>query len=220
MRSVVFLPFRLGSCEAVCLSSYLYVFVNVKSDPVYGVEDEAQAHVRSGVVQIYEQVNSLCASFGPQLSVQLLGSPHLIRGWLCYGGTWEPRSDISSRHNTDFSNLQPTGLMWISWLTSARHLWSSGSDPSLCIVCQQPRLLDWSQQRLQKQTQLSPSSVSAFPSQCTPQSTHSRGFHHKWWHYILVGQRCAASVGPNTIIVMLVRCWQVWSPSRNRAGKS
>lgn len=59
----------------------------MQKDPVGGAEDETQAHVGSGVVKVTEQIHSLLASFGPKLSVQLMGSPQLIGCRVCYGGT-------------------------------------------------------------------------------------------------------------------------------------
>lgn len=52
----------------------------MQGEPVYGVKDEAEAHVGSGVVDVYDQVHGLFASFGPNLSVQLLSSPQFIGG--------------------------------------------------------------------------------------------------------------------------------------------
>lgn len=51
---------------------------DVEGQGVRGVEDEGQAHVGGGVVEIAQQVHGLRAPFGPKLSVQLQGSSVLI----------------------------------------------------------------------------------------------------------------------------------------------
>lgn len=59
----------------------------MEGDGVQAVEDETQAHVGGSVVKITEHVHGLCAPFGAELSVELVGSSQLVGRGLCNGGT-------------------------------------------------------------------------------------------------------------------------------------
>lgn len=72
--------------ESVWRSTYLQVLEEVQAHPIGLVSNDTDAHVGRGVVQITEQIHGLLAAPGPQLGVQLLGPPHLVRGILAYRG--------------------------------------------------------------------------------------------------------------------------------------
>ena len=153
----------------------------------------------------------LCFLWAPaDCSALELASAHTVSNLLW--GNCEPDNILRFHYNTDFSKVQMINLPHVETaastesfnvticceLTSVRHLWSSGWDPSLHIFCKHPRLVDLPGQWLWKQIPFYPPFVFAFPSQCTPLSTHCRECRHKWRHWTVMGKSRAPSVWRKT----------------------
>lgn len=68
----------------------------MERDPVCGVEDQAQAHVGGGVVNVAQQVHGLSAPFGPQLLVDLARALLLVGRFVRQrgAGKWDDSSSF------------------------------------------------------------------------------------------------------------------------------